>query len=159
MFPFRGFRFFCFQFVSFASFENLQALIFSTLQYLYLFLEHLKSLYTHILNNEVSIIASNKEKRVEFTCKNIREGAPSHRTFSTSPSSNTSIMFLCLLQLLIEALGGMIIGIGILQPLIKGAVVVHLRFLLAKRIGLVVTNNPIAILATTFTFQNLKFFS
>ena len=53
----------------------------------------------------------------------------------------------------------MIIGIGICKPLRKVTVVIHLGFLLAKRIGLVVTNNPIAILATTFTFQNLKFFS
>ena len=63
------------------------------------------------------------------------------------------------LQLIIQILGNMIVGIGICKPFIKVAVMFQLDFLLAKRIGLVVTNNPIAILATTFTFQNLKFFS
>ncbi len=74
-------------------------------------------------------------------------------------NTKTSHKFLPFLQLMIQLLGFGIICIGICQPLIKGAVVVDLGFLLAKRIGLVITNNPIAILATTFTFQNLKFFS
>ena len=91
-----------------------------------------------------------------------RKGAPS---IAPSPSllsninSKTSHIPILILQLIIQILGGMIIGIGICKPLRKVTVVIHLGFLLAKRIGLVVTNNPIAILATTFTFQNLKFFS
>ena len=86
-----------------------------------------------------------------------------HLPIAPSPSlvsnTKTSHQFLPFLQLIIQILGGMIIGIGICKPLRKVTVVIHLGFLLAKRIGLVVTNNPIAILATTFTFQNLKFFS
>ena len=45
-----------------------------------------------------------------------------------------SLIFLPFLQLIIQLLGGMIIGIGICKPLIKGAVVVHLRFLLSERL-------------------------
>ena len=62
------------------------------------------------------------------------EGAPSHRTFHTPSSSNTSLIFLRLLQLLIETLGHGIIMIGILQPLRKMAVVVLLGFQLSERL-------------------------
>ena len=66
-----------------------------------------------------------------------RKGAPS---IAPSPSllsninSKTSHIPILILQLIIQLLGDMIIGIGICKPLIKGAVVVHLRFLLSKRL-------------------------
>ena len=89
-----------------------------------------------------------------------RRGSSTSLSISLQSSlSKTSHIPILILQLIIQIQGGMIIGIGICKPLRKVTVVIHLGFLLAKRIGLVVTNNPIAILATTFTFQNLKFFS
>ena len=66
-----------------------------------------------------------------------REGAPS---IAPSPSllsninSKTSHIPILILQLIIQLLGGMIIGIGICKPLIKGADVVHMRLLLAERL-------------------------
>ena len=99
------------------------------------------------IKNEKTIILEKKsQKRVilfiyhtnrAFTLHKIkyREGAPSHRTFPISSPSNTSLIFLCLLQLLIEALGHGIIMIGILQPLRKMAVVVLLGFQLSERLN------------------------
>ena len=69
-----------------------------------------------------------------------------------SSLSNTSLIILHLLQLIIQILGGMIIGIGAFKPLRKMVVVVLLRFLLAETSRLVVANYPITILATTFMF-------
>ena len=65
-----------------------------------------------------------------------REGAPS---IAPSPSllsninSKTSHIPILILQLIIQLLGGMIIGIGICKPLRKVTVVIHLRFLLSER--------------------------
>ena len=50
------------------------------------------------------------------------------------PLSNTSHITIPFRQLIIQILGGMIIGIGALKPLRKMVVVVLLRFLLAERL-------------------------
>ena len=50
------------------------------------------------------------------------------------PPSNTSLIILHLRQLIIQILGGMIIGIGAFKPLREMVVVVLLRFLLAERL-------------------------
>ena len=63
-----------------------------------------------------------------------RRGSSTSLSISLQSSlSNTSHIPILILQLIIQLLGGMIIGIGICKPLIKGAVVVHLRFLLSER--------------------------
>ena len=51
-----------------------------------------------------------------------------------SSLSNTSHILIPFLQLIIQILGGMIIGIGAFKPLREMAVVVQLRFLLARRL-------------------------
>ena len=84
-----------------------------------------------------------------------REGAPS---IAPSPSllsninSKTSHIPILILQLIIQLLGCMIIGIGAFKPLRKMVAVVLLGFLLAETSRLVVANYTITILATTFMF-------
>ena len=63
-----------------------------------------------------------------------------------------SLIILPFRQLIIQILGGMIIGIGAFKPLRKMVVVVLLGFLLAETSRLVVANYTITILATTFMF-------
>ena len=67
-------------------------------------------------------------------------------------NSNTSHITIPFRQLIIQILGGMIIGIGAFKPLRKMVAVVLLGFLLAETSRLVVANYPITILATTFMF-------
>ena len=67
-------------------------------------------------------------------------------------NTKTSHIPILILQLIIQILGGMIIGIGAFKPLRKMVAVVLLGFLLAETSRLVVVNYTITILATTFMF-------
>lgn len=67
-------------------------------------------------------------------------------------NTNTSHITIPFRQLIIQILGGMIIGIGAFKPLRKVVVVILLGFLLAETSRLVVANYTITILATTFMF-------
>ena len=71
---------------------------------------------------------------MKFTCKIYEKVRPPIAPSLQSSLSNTSLIILHLLQLIIQILGGMIIGIGAFNPLRKMVVVVLLRFLLARRL-------------------------